>query len=106
MPSLWVYEVTNVLLVAARRGRMTREAGRQAFDDIMAVDVRLIDPPRDKVYEQAERYNISAYDAAYLTLAFELDILLWTGDHRFYNAVQGHVDFVNWIGDYQSDDRK
>ena len=104
-PSLWIYETIGVLLVATRRGRITLEASREARDDILSVPVRLTDPSATQVYEQAIRYNISGYDAAYLALATELNLPLWTGDHRFYNAVQGRVDFVNWIGDYPSDDR-
>lgn len=105
-PSLWVYENLGVLLTTARRGRITLEASREARDDILSVPIRLLDPAATQVHELAIRYTISGYDAAYLALAVELNLPLWTGDQRFYNAVQVHVDFVNWIGDYPSDDRK
>ena len=100
-PSLWGYEVIGVLLVAMRRGRITIEASRKARDDILSVPVRFVDPPATQVYELAIRHNISGYDAAYLALALELNVPLWTGDHRFYNAVQGGTDSAHWIGDYR-----
>jgi len=99
-PSLWGYEGIGVLLVALRRGRLTLGVSREARDNILSVPVRFVDPPATQVYELAIRHNISGYDAAYLALALELNILLWTGDHRFYNAVQGSTTLMRWIGDY------
>lgn len=41
-PSLWLYEVTNALVVAARRGRVTLEVANQALTLLMALGVRLV----------------------------------------------------------------
>lgn len=99
-PSLWVYEVTNGLVVAARRGRVDPAMGRRALRLILALGVRVADPAAVDVYREAERFGISAYDAAYLALALAIGAPLWTGDRRFYEAVRGRTDLVRWIGDY------
>ena len=99
-PTLWVYEITNGLIVATRRKRIAPEISTQFLKDILSMGIRLLDPLADQVHSQAIQYNVSAYDAAYLTLAEELGVPLWTGDRRFYDAVRNNVGFVHWIGDY------
>ncbi|GBD10243.1 tRNA(fMet)-specific endonuclease VapC [Candidatus Thermoflexus japonica] len=98
-PSLWVYEVTNGLIVAVRRGRIDGATGERALRLLLALGVRLVDPAPVDVYREAGRYGIAAYDAAYLALARALDAPLWTGDGRFYQAVK-EDPLVRWIGDF------
>ena len=98
-PSLWVYEVANGLNVAARRGRIDGATGEQALRLLLALGVRLVDPAPVDVYREAEQSGIAVYDAAYLALARALDAPLWTGDWRFYQAVQGDP-LVRWIGEF------
>ena len=100
-PGLWVYEIVNALVVASRRNRVTGEVAHRARRAILSVGVRLVDPIPEKVHQLAYRYSISAYDAAYLSLADSLDVLLWTGDRRFYTGVSDGTDRVRWIGDYR-----
>lgn len=78
-PSLWVYEVSNGLRVAARRGRISPETGEKALRYLLALDVRLVNPDPIEVYRAAFRYDIATYDAAYIALAESLDAVLWTG---------------------------
>jgi predicted nucleic acid-binding protein len=52
--------------------------------------------------ELALRYNLSAYDAAYLALARSEKCELWTGDKALYQAVKGEPSLVKWIGDYSA----
>ena len=99
-PSLWVYEVTNGLLTAVRRQRLTASTGLQALGLLQAVGVRLADPEAKDVYEMGCQYHVAAYDAAYLALATSLRADLWTGDRKFYEAVRDSASFVRWIGEY------
>ena len=99
-PSLWLYEVSNGLVMAVRRGRLAPELGGQALQHILVLGVRLADPEAGDVYERAVRHGLTAHDAAYLALAEALDIPLWTGDRRFYEATRESVDRIHWIGDY------
>ncbi len=98
-PSLWVYEVANGLNVAVRRGRIDGATGEQALRLLLVLGVRLVDPAPVDVYREAEQSGIAVYDAAYLALARALDAPLWTGDWRFYQAVQGD-SLVRWIGEF------
>ncbi len=98
-PSLWVYEIANGLIVAARRGCIDVATGEQALRLLLALGVRLVDPAPVETYRETERFGITAYDAAYLALARALDAPLWTGDRRFYQAVQGDP-LVRWIGEF------
>jgi predicted nucleic acid-binding protein len=50
--------------------------------------------------EIATSFEISGYDAAYLTLAETLETELWTGDRRLFEKVRGRSELVRWIGDY------
>jgi len=100
-PSLWVYEVANGLLVAARRTRIDVPLGEEALRHILALGVRLVDPAPVETYREAERFGIAAYDAAYLALARAINAPLWTGDWRFYEAVRRQTNLVRWIGDFR-----
>jgi len=102
-PSLWLYEITNGLVTAVRRGRLASELGAEALGHLLALEVRLADPAARDIYEQALRYGITSYDAAYLALASVLEVPLWTGDRRLYETVRNTASFVRWIGDYQQE---
>jgi predicted nucleic acid-binding protein len=49
----------------------------------------------------AQRFDRSAYDAAYLALAEATGQEMITGDERLYRAVERELAWVRWIGDYQ-----
>lgn len=102
-PSLWLYEVTNGLVMAVRRRRLATEMGAQALRHLLTLGVRLADPAASDVYEQAVRYGLTAHDAAYLALAEALRAPLWTGDRRLHAAVQDATALVRWIGEYEEE---
>lgn len=100
-PSLWLYEVANGLVSAMRRRRLTSAEGARSLTSMGALGVELADPDPKAMYTDALRYELSAYDAAYVALAEALSAPLWTGDLRLRTAVSRAVD-VRWIGDYGS----
>ncbi len=99
-PSLWVYEVANGLIVAARWMCIDVATGEEALRHILALGVRLVDPAPVDVYQEAEQSGIAVYDAAYLTLARAVNAPLWTGNRRLYETVRGQTNLVRWIGDF------
>ena len=90
MPSLWTFEVANVLLVAERRGRIT-PADSMRFVTLLSDLPILID---DAAHERAlgsilsigRDLGLSAYDATYLELAMRLGGVMATGDERLRAA--------------------
>lgn len=99
-PQLLMYEVVNGIATASRRKHLTPEIAFQAVENLVAlrIDLREVEPLL--LLEVSLRYNLAAYDAAYLALAESERCGLWTGDRAFYQAVKDKSKHVRWIGDY------
>ena len=100
-PTLLVYEFTNAVVQAMRRGRISDDDGNgilTAFDGLGIVMEPVSWP---QIVPLARRFDRSAYDAAYLALARVRGELFVTGDLRMYNAVRDHLDWVRWIEDWR-----
>jgi predicted nucleic acid-binding protein len=90
VPALWSFEVTNVLLQAERRGRLTQAAveGRLAAFEKLPITV---DPtPWHSLHGAtaalARLHGLTAYDAAYLELAIRYQLPLATKDKALMRA--------------------
>jgi predicted nucleic acid-binding protein len=99
-PTLWLYEVTNGLVSAIRRRRISTDQGLLALEQLTSLGVGFADPEASDCYRAAVRHGVAAYDAAYLALAHDLGAVLWTGDRKFWDAVCAIAQNVRWIGDY------
>ncbi len=84
VPCLWPLEVTNVLIAAERRGRITTEVGEEFLSDLkeLSLTVDPMDVARTfgTIYRLAREHKLTAYDAAYLELAIRKGIPLATLD--------------------------
>ena len=100
-PDLLLYEVTNAVVQARRRGRISDEQVEDILSSFEGLNIALRPVTWQQMLPLAQRFDRSAYDAAYLALAESTDQPLVTGDLRMYNAVREHLDWVKWIGDYQ-----
>jgi predicted nucleic acid-binding protein len=98
-PTLLTYEVTNAVLQAVRRERVTDEDARAILIAIEGLDIETDSVTWQQMLPMARRFDRSAYDAAYLALAEARGEPLVTGDEKLYNAVHDHLDWVQWIGD-------
>lgn len=92
VPALWHLELANVLLGAKRRGRMDQAGiekflGTIALYDI-AVDSDTMPNAWAKTLAQAERYDLSVYDGAYLELALRRGLPLATLDSALISAMK------------------
>ena len=47
VPSLWLLEVAHVLLLGARRGRLTAEAAAEFADLLVGLPIDVVEPERD-----------------------------------------------------------
>lgn len=99
-PGLVTYELSNALRQAERRKRITPEKVEEIIEAMKGLQIEILPLEMGEMLPLARRFDRSAYDAAYLTLAEKMDEKLITGDERLYNAVQEHLDWVVWIENY------
>ena len=101
-PALLEFEVANGLAIAKRRGRVADDAAIKAMDGFTNLGIGLypLSPHFPKVLAYCDRYNLSAYDAAYVALADDLKVQLVTADKRLFNSTQ-KLKFVKWIGEFR-----
>ena len=99
-PTLLLYEVTNAVVQARRRGRISDEQAGNVLTSFEGLRIALRPVTWQQILPLALRFDRSAYDAAYLALAEMTQQPLITGDRRLYNAVHEHLDWVQWMGDY------
>lgn len=92
VPALWPVETGNVLLVAARRGRIAKDDWREIRESLQALPINIDPVSTDRVWgavlDLADTYRISAYDAMYLELALRLRLPLATLDRELAAAAQ------------------
>jgi predicted nucleic acid-binding protein len=70
VPSLWWFEVRNILVVNERRGRITLPDSAAFLLHLSKLSVRIDRlPDEDSVLRLARKHRLSVYDAAYLELA-------------------------------------
>ncbi len=90
VPALWQLEVTNVLLVAERRGRITEAQSTRFLDLLSQLRIRVDISQTDTKAVQAmgRHHHLSAYDAAYLLLAERIAAPLATLDGKLIAAAR------------------
>lgn len=103
-PDLLMYEVTNAVVQASRRGRINAQQAEEILSSFEGLGIALKPVSWQQMLPMALTHGRPAYDAAYLALAEDTDQPLITGDLRLYRAVREHVPSVLWIGDYPGED--
>ncbi len=81
-PALIVYEVGNTCWKKCRRAPASAANLRQAFADMLRLEIQLLAIEPAQVLVLAEKSEITFYDAAYLWLADRLKARLVTLDRR------------------------
>jgi len=88
-PQLWAYEIRNSLLMAVRRGRISKTDGEEFIRSLSAFDVQLSAPASyDVLFSLAHRYGLTVYDAAYLSVALEKGLPLATLGKQLVKAAR------------------
>jgi len=92
VPTLWWYELANVLAMATRRGRIKEADSIRAWNLLCALepvsDARTGPLHGLELVELAGRHSLSAYDAAYLELAMRTGAPLCTLDGPLRDAAE------------------
>lgn len=88
-PTLLPFELCNVALKKARRG--APEAATEGLARWAELHIELGEVDTAQTFELAQRYQLTAYDAAYLWLAAERRCPLATFDERLAIAATEHL---------------
>jgi predicted nucleic acid-binding protein len=92
VPDLWTHEVANGLLMAQRRKRLTAAQRALFVEELLRLPIELVGAAARVVLEAqgalAERYGLTAYDAAYLDLALRKGVPLATQDKALSDAAK------------------
>ena len=102
-PTLVVYEVTNAVWQAERRGRISGTQADQILKAAAGLEIELLPLDWGESLPLVRQFNRSAYDAAYLRLAERLNERLITADERLYNAVHSKLKWVEWLGNHNAE---
>lgn len=91
-PALWCWEVGNLLLMAARRGRIAPGAVEAGLDLLLSTRVAIEDAPtpeqRRETLRLARESGLTFYDAAYLELAKRRSAQLASRDRQLIAAAR------------------
>jgi len=89
VPSLWWFEVRNILVVNERRKRITQSGTASFLREIARIPIRVDrDPVEAEVLRLARGHRLSVYDAAYLELARREGLMLATLDRDLAGAAR------------------
>ena len=92
VPTLWTYEVGNVLLMAERRKRITEAQGRRFTRLLESLPIRISDSHLISLWSNAvvvaREHELSVYDGTYLDLAMREGIPLATRDKALRMAAK------------------
>lgn len=83
LPSLWWYEIINVLRSAILRKRIDEKAAQKSLFLLKEIPVNIIDPEKQgqfALFDLALKETISMYGASYLHLALISSVYLFTSD--------------------------
>jgi predicted nucleic acid-binding protein len=90
-PTLLPLEIANVAMSKVRRGSGAAAELKNALADLEAMGVTLLTVEPLEVFDIASRWSLSAYDAAYLSLAPTLRCPLPTFDRRLAEAARSQL---------------
>ena len=90
VPSIWPLEITNVLLVAERRKRLSKTDSTRFLSLVNNLPIQVIqeEPERitKEIFTLARDQQLSSYDASYLDLAIRHGLPLATQDEKLRKA--------------------
>lgn len=88
-PDLLRHEIRSILLSAERRGRVSDDFIHSALARFRGLPLKLLGPGDDtEVVRLSRQYRLSAYDAAYLSLALLDRMSLATLDQKLAEAAR------------------
>ncbi len=92
VPPVWPLEVANAVRMAERRRRITADHGAQFLASLSELSIYIsflsISDTMGEVMQRARQYDLTAYDASYLSLAIEERLPLASFDGKLREAAR------------------
>lgn len=89
VPSLWWFEVRNMLITNERRRRLTESNTSVFLRDLARLNVTIDRSPQEaELLSLSRRHRLTVYDASYLELALRTDLPLATLDSSLVRAAK------------------
>jgi len=92
VPAIWPLEVSNVLLVAERKKRLTEAASNRFIALLSELPIIVDHEPPERMLREilslARKNKLSTYDASYLDLAMKRGLPIATLDDRLIAAAK------------------
>ncbi len=87
VPAIWPFEVANKLYLGLQKGRLTANELSEVFGTFQLMDIRVHEPaPLPALVAAAQRFGLTAYDAAFVELALRQRQTLATFDQKMRAA--------------------
>jgi len=94
VPYIFLYEACNVILISARRKRITEKNKQDYLKIIYSFPIQIDhNQPIQDVVKLASKHNLALYDALYLELAKRESLPLATFDNALLVAAKKGKDF-------------
>jgi predicted nucleic acid-binding protein len=92
VPAWWFIEITNVLAMAERKGRITPTQSNAFIDDLSKLGIERDDEAPDRAFTHllalCRTHRLTSYDAIYLDLALRRSLPLATLDDDLRKAAK------------------
>lgn len=80
VPSLHFWEFANVLRTYVRRGELDRELALETYETHLEAPLERLEPDPARVLQTALRFESTAYDAVFISLALQYQVPLLTAE--------------------------
>ncbi len=80
VPSLHFWEFGNVLRTYVRRGELETDLAREVLELHLDAGLEVREPEPRRVFDAALEYGATVYDAVYIALALDSELLLLTAE--------------------------
>ncbi len=89
VPSLWWFEIRNLLIMAERRKRFTAAKTSAFLEQMKRLELSIDSSPEEaKIFQLVRTHALTVYDASYLELAIRAGVPLATLDKKLATAAK------------------
>jgi predicted nucleic acid-binding protein len=102
VPSLFDYEISNVMLTAVRGNRLSPEQAQRFLRDLQEMEFVRVDDHSlcERWFSLGRALDCSVYDVSYVVLAQSCEVPFVTGDRRLLRKISSEFTNAHWVGDY------